>query len=172
MTMEICNKAVLPRNWTAYLHETCHSIYKPQMSSVNAQAHISFGYAIPLADAVALFEERNSSKNDPGSDYSQLIKYSGVFYYHQGEDPTMPARLTTPLEKTKHQTKTITTMATTHIRIVDLGYALIGCCRESYLVQGHNKSQYVASGSSSEQQHTIVTLQARVNDKMREYLNL
>jgi hypothetical protein len=94
----------------------------------------------------------------------------GVFYYHQGDNPRMPARMTVPLDKTRAQTKHSNSLATTRVRIVEQGKALVGCCRESYLVQAHNKSQYVASGSTGEQQHTIVTLQAKVNDKMIEYL--
>ena len=170
MEMDIQGQIVMPRNWSNYLHNAGSSSYKPHGGLPNAQAKLSFGYAKPLEQVLAAFEERGSSKNAPGAHYERLSQYMGVFYYHQGEDPRSPARLTIPLQRTKLQTRTTGALNTTNLRIASLGMALIGCCRENFLVQAHNKSEYVTTGSSTSQQHTILSLEAKVSDKMGDYL--
>ena len=170
MTMELQGKPIVPRNWSTYLHQQSSASYKPQGAPI-AVAKMAFGYALPLPDVVTIFEDKNSSKSRPGSEYHQICMNHGVFYYHQGHDPTMPARLMLPAEPTKLQKKETAAMKVTHMRLATLGYALIGCCRENFLVQGHNKSQYVLTeGGVDAQQHTVGTLQVKTNDKMADYL--
>ena len=167
MAMEIQGSRVAPRNWTAYLHAAGKASYRPSTNGVASQAHMLFGYAKPFKDVVEEFQRRGIDKNRLGSEYQQLRDYSGVFYYHQGEDATTPGRLTLPLQKTKTQMRQNGIMPTTQIRIGTKGDALIGCCVENFLTQGHNKSQYVAADAD---QHTLLGLQAQVNNKMVDFL--
>ena len=171
MKMTVLEMPVMARNWTTFLHNSGTLMtYRPQGGLPTSNAKMSFGYAKPLKEVIAAFEDRGSNKNKAGSSFERLSQYMGIFYYHQGEDVRMPARLTMPLEKTALQCRTFGAMQNTNLRLATLGKALVGCCRENYLVQAHNKSEYVVADSSTAQQLSIFALKSKCSEKMADFL--
>ena len=169
MKLIIQGMPVIPRNWHTWLHHRGSASYRPQGGLPSSTAKMFFGYAQPLEKLIAAFEDRKAHKNQIGSSFERLSQYMGIFYYHQGDDQRMPARLTMPLEKTALQCKPLGALQNTHVRLAKMGKALVGCCRENYLVQAHNKSEYVIADSLAAQ-HSIVALKAKCNEKMAEFL--
>lgn len=163
MKMFIKGVEVTPRNWTDYLHLRRDYSYRPQGGAdgdgSSAQATVSFGYQLPLADLVAAFQSRNGTVQN--KDHKEKIShYKGVFYYHKH-------RLTLPLVMTSRQTKQLTQMLTTTVRVLELGWGLIGCCRENFLTQAHNKREYVAGPHGFKYE----VLAAAVNKRLEMHLS-
>ena len=182
LEIHLCTEPVRPRNWTTFLHHwpsgQAHYSYTPDSvrlerasnpSSKVYGASVAFGTSEPLEDIWRVFAAKGS-KPEVAERKRILEQLSGVFYYNHD-------RLIMPCERLKRQTEghSGNKMLTTEKRLKDFGSAMIGVCREGFLVPEHNKAGYEAkayepSVFARPHRKGFADLHARVNEHLKEHL--